>query len=85
MSNRFCPATLFALLASIPALTAATSDWPQWRGPDRNGALAGGPTLTSTWSTDGPPKLWESEPIPSDDDGGHGSVVVAGGAREMGQ
>ena len=79
MSNRFCPATLIALLASIPALTAATSDWPQWRGPDRNGALAGGPTLTSTWSTDGPPKLWESEPIPSDDDGGHGSVVVAGG------
>ena len=79
MSNQFCPATLFALLTSIAALTAAPADWPQWRGPDRNGALTGGPALTSTWSTDGPPKLWESEPIPSDDDGGHGSVVVAGG------
>lgn len=79
MSNRFYPASLSALLASIATLAAAASDWPQWRGPDRNGALTGGPALTSTWSTDGPPKLWESEPIPSDDDGGHGSVVVAGG------
>lgn len=74
---------LSALVASMcfatPLLAATTADWPQWRGPDRNGALSGGPALTSTWSTDGPPKLWESEPIPSDDDGGHGSVVVAGG------
>jgi hypothetical protein len=66
-------------LGFITPFADATSDWPQWRGPDRNGALRGGPALTSTWSTDGPPKLWESEPIPSDDDGGHGSVIVAGG------
>lgn len=32
-----------------------------------------------SWGPDGPPKLWESEPIPSDDDGGHGSVVIADG------
>jgi outer membrane protein assembly factor BamB len=31
------------------------------------------------WEGDGPRQLWESEEIPSDDDGGHGSVVVAGG------
>jgi len=32
----------------------------------------------NVWSTDGPPVLWDSEAIPSDDDGGHSSVVVAG-------
>ncbi len=67
------------LLSLATTLSGATADWPQWRGPSRDGALGGGPALTSTWSADGPPKLWESEPIPSDDDGGHGSVVVAGG------
>lgn len=74
-------ASALALLLSFaaPLFAAAPADWPQWRGPTRDGALAGGPALTSTWSTDGPPKLWESEPIPSDDDGGHGSVVIAGG------
>ncbi len=77
MLNQLFPAILSGLLLSALALPSA--DWPQWRGPDRNGALTGGPALTSTWSADGPPKLWESEPIPSDDDGGHGSVVVAGG------
>jgi hypothetical protein len=79
MRIRFRPAALVLLAASATALPAAVADWPQWRGPNRDGALPGGPALTSTWSTDGPPKLWESEPIPSDDDGGHGSVVVAGG------
>lgn len=79
MRIRFRPAVLALLAVTATALPAAVADWPQWRGPNRDGALPGGPALTSTWSTDGPPKLWESEPIPSDDDGGHGSVVVAGG------
>jgi len=72
----FLPVVLSLSLA--PQLFAA-SDWPQWRGPERNGVLSGGPSLAETWGSDGPAKLWESEPIPSDDDGGHGSVVVADG------
>ena len=80
MSARNQLAVLALLLALVtPSRAADIADWPQWRGPNRDGALPGGPALTGTWSTDGPPRLWESVPIPSDDDGGHGSVVVAGG------
>jgi len=79
MRFKFGSAALLLLAASVTNLPAALADWPQWRGADRTGALTGGPALVSTWSTDGPPKLWESQPIPSDDDGGHGSVVIAGG------
>ncbi len=79
MHRPFPSASLVLWIQFAVAITASPADWPQWRGPNRDGALPGGPALTSTWSTDGPPPVWESEPIPSDDDGGHGSVVVAGG------
>lgn len=57
----------------------AASDWPQWRGPGRNGLLTDSVPLAEQWPAKGLPKLWESEAIPSNDEGGHGSVVVAGG------
>jgi outer membrane protein assembly factor BamB len=60
-------------------LHAAPSDWPQWRGPERNGVLPSSPPLAATWGANGPAKVWQSEPIPSDDEGGHGSVVTANG------
>ena len=41
-------------------------------------ATASSPTARH-WPAKGLKKLWESETIPSDDDGGHGSVVAAGG------
>ncbi len=59
--------------------TQAASDWPQWRGPDRNGILKESPPLPDRWPEKGLTKLWDSEPIPSDEDGGHGSVIVAAG------
>ena len=62
-----------------PRPRAAAADWPQWRGPLRNGILPDSPPLADHWPAKGPAKLWESEPIPCDDDGGHGSVVAAGG------
>jgi outer membrane protein assembly factor BamB len=71
--------SLLLTLSFASSLWAAPGDWPQWRGPSRNGVLSGGPALASSWGDEGPAKLWESEPIPSDDDGGHGSVVVADG------
>ena len=69
------------LLARLAAISgaAAASDWPQWRGPLRNGIQPDGPPLAGQWPGKGLKKLWDSEPIPSDDDGGHGSVVAAGG------
>jgi outer membrane protein assembly factor BamB len=60
-------------------LRAASSDWPQWRGPERNGVLPAGPPLAASWGANGPSKIWESESIPADDEGGHGSVVAANG------
>jgi len=72
-----CAAMLTAVFAiALPCV--AGNDWPQWRGPQRNGILADSVALADQWPSRGLPKLWESEAIPSDDDGGHGSVVAAG-------
>jgi outer membrane protein assembly factor BamB len=70
-------APFFLLLASTTASLAA--DWPQWRGPDRNGVAPDSPALLEKFPEDGPQVLWESEPIPASDDGGLGSPVAAGG------
>lgn len=62
-------------------VNASADDWPQWRGPLRNGVVPGLVDLPETLSEENAPvKLWEtSEEIPSDHYGGHGSVAVAGG------
>ena len=78
MSNPRIPVASL-MLCLLVAAPAAPSDWPQWRGPARNGVLATGPSLADAWAADGPRTLWESEPIPSDDDGGHGSAVLSQG------
>lgn len=71
---------LFVFVAVLAVATAlAASDWPQWRGPFRNGIVTDSPPLANAWPGKGLTKLWDSEEIPSDDDGGHGSVVAAGG------
>jgi outer membrane protein assembly factor BamB len=64
------------------AAAAATSDWPQWRGPNRDGIVRGGPKLLDAWPKEGPPLLWKSDPIPTGkygQEGGSGSPVVADG------
>ena len=61
----------------------AHAEWPQWRGPDRNGVVVDGVSLLKAFPKEGLEKLWTSEFIPSDDDGGHGSVVVANGRVYM--
>ena len=70
---RLIPLASFAFAAA-----ASDADWNQWRGPNRNGVLPVGPKLADVWSSDGPRQLWESDPIPANDLGGHGSAVVAG-------
>jgi outer membrane protein assembly factor BamB len=67
-----------ALLLSLP-LTAQdparkTYDWPQWRGPHRDG-ISRETGLLTKWPEDGPKLLWTTKKIGR----GYSSVVVAGG------
>jgi outer membrane protein assembly factor BamB len=55
------------------------TDWPQWRGPARDGLSSSSLALADAWPEQGPKLLWESELIPSGDDGGFGSPVSAAG------
>ena len=53
------------------------ADWPQWRGPHRNGVAPGLHTVDIALSDGALELLWESETFP--DRGGEGSVVVSEG------
>lgn len=74
---------LLARAAAAPA--AASTDWYQWRGPNRNGIAPAGPKLADTWGPSGPVLVWKSEEkiVGGPKKGGHfsnyGSPVVAKG------
>src|SRR5687767_6369776 len=71
MRNSFVAAALLALAAS----RSPAGDWPQWRGPDRNGVVDRSPPLVSRLSG----SAWRTEGLPSGEEGGRGSLSVAGG------
>jgi outer membrane protein assembly factor BamB len=81
-------ALLLATAASaLHADEPSQSDWPQWRGPDRDGVAPSSPPLIDKWPKEGPKRLWLTKGIPgcrkygwdSNKDGGSGSPSVAGG------
>jgi outer membrane protein assembly factor BamB len=56
------------------------ADWPQWRGPNRNGVAETSPALIDSFPAEGPLKLWtSSDEIPCGEDGGWGCVSIAAG------
>src|SRR5438445_5693832 len=68
------------LSASIPLLFAATliaqcapGDWPQWRGPNRDGVSAE-TGLLKEWPAGGPKLLWKAHGLGA----GYSTVAVAG-------
>lgn len=70
------PPAVVVIVLSLAA-TPLLADWPQWRGPSRDGVAASGPTIATGWADRGPKLLWESESFPAKC--GEGSVVVADG------
>jgi outer membrane protein assembly factor BamB/type 1 glutamine amidotransferase len=73
-------APLVGLAQSAPARKLAwdmSQDWPQWRGPNRDGIVSDG--LPLCWPATGPKLLWKSELIPANLDGGYGSISIAQG------
>ncbi len=59
---------LLSMVAILAAVSLAGADWPQWRGPGRDGIAPAGPKLLDTWPKAGPLKLWVTEKLAS---GGH--------------
>jgi outer membrane protein assembly factor BamB len=74
--NRYaCP--LACLVVSVTAFagsTASAADWPQWRGPDRDG-VSKETGLLEKWPEGGPPLAWKAKGVGT----GHASVSVASG------
>jgi outer membrane protein assembly factor BamB len=61
--------------ASVAKETPASAkhDWPQWRGPNRDG-ISAEKNLLTTWPAQGPAKLWE-QPAGA----GYAALAIAGG------
>ena len=64
------------VLLALPlshSVFAASSEWPQWRGPNRDG-LSAETGLLKEWPKDGPPLLWKASGLGA----GFSGVSVAG-------
>jgi outer membrane protein assembly factor BamB len=72
-----------AVLVFFAALWVASvcraEDWPQWRGPGRDGVARSGVELIDGFGEEGPPLLWESGDIAGGPQGGYGSLAVVDG------
>ncbi len=72
-------------LASIALLLACFvspvvgADWPQWRGPNRDGAAPQSPPLIAALPSEGLKPAWLSDKLPGGFNGGWGSPIVADG------
>ena len=69
MLRAACVATLFCSLAH-----AGAADWPQWRGPKRDGVCQE-TGLLKQWPTGGPRRLWKIDNVGM----GYSTVSIAGG------
>jgi len=70
---------LIVLAATLTAFVglaqrALADDWPQWRGPGRDG-ISKETGLLDQWDSDGPPQVWMAKGLGS----GYASVAVAKG------
>ena len=80
-TNRRVPASLLGLSGLIVALSGLVlaadtqkSNWPQWRGPDRNG-ISTELHLRKDWTAEPPPMLWKKSGLGS----GYASLAIVDG------
>ena len=73
MKHRVCGPLAWAIsvTAALAAQPAADGDWPQWRGPDRNG-ISRETGLLQQWPSGGPAVVWSATGLGA----GYGSVAV---------
>ncbi|HKO98463.1 MAG TPA: PQQ-binding-like beta-propeller repeat protein [Pyrinomonadaceae bacterium] len=57
-----CLCSLVVSVSSSINVGAATGDWPQWRGPERNG-ISSDRGLLKEWPKEGPKLLWQVDDI----------------------
>ena len=69
---RLFPGAAFLLVPVLSALAAA-GDWPQWRGPNRDG-ISTETGLLKEWPKDGPPLAWKVRGLGS----GYSTVSLVG-------
>ena len=74
MTSRLVAVIAFAVASAVflPAQTT-TGDWPQWRGPDRNG-VSRETGLLQEWPSGGPAVAWSASGLGA----GYGTVAVKG-------
>jgi hypothetical protein len=68
-----CLPTVFIILLA-GALGASAADWPQWRGPNRDG-ISAETGLLAEWPSGGPPVVWKTQGLGE----GYSSLAIAGG------
>ena len=65
------------ILVAVILMTPAHADeWPQWRGPNRNGSGQSVQALSESWGNSGPKRIWSTGDLPG---GGASSPVIANG------
>ena len=75
MSRAGLLAALLLLVAQVSyAFELNSNDWPQWRGPNRDG-MSPQKGLVDKWPEDGPSILWQTKGLGK----GYASVAVAAG------
>jgi outer membrane protein assembly factor BamB len=75
MKGRLSAAIVGAIVSAAVASghTDVSGDWPQWRGPDRNG-ISPETGLAQQWPPSGPPVVWSAAGLGA----GYGTVAVKG-------